>query len=161
MYCYWCGLLNHDEKDCQTWIDSGGSLEKEEQQYEPWLRASVHNIQQPQTVSTKTTQTTPPPPPHRPTPCSFTKSTPPMANTSNPLLPPSSSDTSVTSAPLPKHTPTNKEILSNHDLFHAHITEIDHDINYSPNTNPMQLAESHPHAPQITSIYEPSKSTTP
>lgn len=31
VYCYWCGLLNHDEKDYQTWIDSGGSLKKEEQ----------------------------------------------------------------------------------------------------------------------------------
>ena len=84
-----------------------------------------------------------------------------MANTSDPSSPPSSFDTNVTSASLPKHTPTNKEILSNHTLFHVHITEIDRNINYSPNTNPMQLAKSHPRALEITSIYEPSKSTTP
>ena len=166
VYCYWCGLLNHDEKDCQTWINSGGSLKKEEQQYGPWLRASIHNVQQPQTVSTKTTQTTPPPPPHRPTPSPSTKPTPPMTNPSEPPPPPPS-DTPVTSAPLSKHTPTNLEILSNQDLFHAHITEIDQDINYHPISNPypipnpMQVSESHPRAPDIISISEPSKSTFP
>ena len=43
--CYWCGLLNHDEKDCKTWTDSGGTLNKEEQQYGPWLQANITNIQ--------------------------------------------------------------------------------------------------------------------
>nr|XP_023913473.1 uncharacterized protein At4g02000-like [Quercus suber] len=86
VYCYWCGILNHDEKDCQTWIDSGGSLKKEEQQYGPWLRASAHNIQQPQTVNTKTTQATPPPPPHRPTPSPATKPTPPYSQRLGPTI---------------------------------------------------------------------------
>ena len=41
IFCYWCGLLNHDEKDCKLWICSKGTLRKDEQQYGAWLRAST------------------------------------------------------------------------------------------------------------------------
>ncbi|KAL0011141.1 hypothetical protein SO802_006249 [Lithocarpus litseifolius] len=37
--CYWCGLLTHGDRDCNKWIDSEGSLQKEDQQFGPWLRA--------------------------------------------------------------------------------------------------------------------------
>ena len=37
--CYWCGLLTHGDKDCNKWIDSEGSLQSEDQQFGPWLRA--------------------------------------------------------------------------------------------------------------------------
>ena len=39
--CYWCGCLNHDDKDCELWLDSEGSLKVEELQYGPWLRAAL------------------------------------------------------------------------------------------------------------------------
>ncbi|KAK9986889.1 hypothetical protein SO802_031840 [Lithocarpus litseifolius] len=55
IFCYWCGLINHDEKDCKTWTDSGSALTRDDEQYSPWLRASTTNIQQPQVVNTKTT----------------------------------------------------------------------------------------------------------
>lgn len=38
--CYWCGCLNHFNKDCDLWIDSEGSLTVEDQEYGPWIRAS-------------------------------------------------------------------------------------------------------------------------
>ena len=38
--CYWCGCLNHDDRDCELWLDSEGSLKVEELQYGPWLRAA-------------------------------------------------------------------------------------------------------------------------
>lgn len=44
--CYWCGPLNHVDRDCDRWIQSNGTLTKEDQEYGPWLRASpspVHN----------------------------------------------------------------------------------------------------------------------
>ena len=44
--CYWCGHLNHINRDCDSWIKSGGTLTKEDQQYGSWLRASplpAHN----------------------------------------------------------------------------------------------------------------------
>ena len=47
IFCYWCGLLNHDEKDCKAWFDSDGTLNKDDQQYGLWLRANTTNIQQP------------------------------------------------------------------------------------------------------------------
>ena len=37
--CYWCGCLNHDDRDCKVWLDSEGSLKVEEQQFGPWLCA--------------------------------------------------------------------------------------------------------------------------
>ena len=45
IFCYWCGLLNHDEKDCKLWIHSKGTLRKDEQQYGAWLRASTERNQ--------------------------------------------------------------------------------------------------------------------
>lgn len=47
IFCYWCGLMNHDEKDCKLWTNSKGTLNREEQQYGPWLQATMTNIQQP------------------------------------------------------------------------------------------------------------------
>ena len=31
VFRYWCGLMNHDEKDCRLWMDSGKTLTKESQ----------------------------------------------------------------------------------------------------------------------------------
>ena len=50
IYCYWCGKLTHDEKDCRLWIQSNGSLSQDSQQYGPWLRASPDRLQKPQVV---------------------------------------------------------------------------------------------------------------
>ncbi|KAK7855445.1 hypothetical protein CFP56_027770 [Quercus suber] len=25
-FCYWCGVTNHDEKDCRMWVSSQGTL---------------------------------------------------------------------------------------------------------------------------------------
>nr|XP_023897166.1 uncharacterized protein LOC112009054 [Quercus suber] len=45
--CYWCGRLDHFDKDCDRWIQSSGTLTKKEQEYGSWLCASplptVHN----------------------------------------------------------------------------------------------------------------------
>lgn len=30
---YWCGCLDHNDKDCDLWLDSEGSLSKEQRQY--------------------------------------------------------------------------------------------------------------------------------
>ena len=37
-------LLNHDEKDCKLWIDNGGTLSKDEQQYRVWLQTAMGNL---------------------------------------------------------------------------------------------------------------------
>ncbi|XP_050255165.1 uncharacterized protein LOC126701066 [Quercus robur] len=35
--CYWCGCLNHRDKDCDQWIESDGSLKDEDKEYGPWI----------------------------------------------------------------------------------------------------------------------------
>lgn len=37
--CYWCGCLNHVDRDCDLWIKSDGKLIKENQSYVAWIRA--------------------------------------------------------------------------------------------------------------------------
>jgi hypothetical protein len=39
-FCYWCSRLSHTESDCPTWLGNNSSMNKEEQQYGPWLRAT-------------------------------------------------------------------------------------------------------------------------
>ena len=36
---YWCGCLTHNDRDCEKWIESEGSLKPEEQQFGSWLCA--------------------------------------------------------------------------------------------------------------------------
>ena len=38
--CYWCGCLDHADKDCDRWIESNGTLNPEDREYGPWIRAS-------------------------------------------------------------------------------------------------------------------------
>ena len=38
--CYWCGRLTHEDRDCELWIDSKGTLTLEQREFGPHLRAS-------------------------------------------------------------------------------------------------------------------------
>ena len=38
--CYWCGCLDHADKDYDRWIESNGTPNPEDQEYGPWIRAS-------------------------------------------------------------------------------------------------------------------------
>ncbi|KAK9996626.1 hypothetical protein SO802_021312 [Lithocarpus litseifolius] len=40
--CYWCGRLDHDNKNCALWIQSKGSLIEKDKQYSHMLRASPY-----------------------------------------------------------------------------------------------------------------------
>ena len=37
--CYWCGCLDHGDKECDIWIQSKGTLQVTSQQYDSWIRA--------------------------------------------------------------------------------------------------------------------------
>ena len=41
--CYWYGLLMHNNKDCDLWVKSRGSLTEDDQQYGGWLHAPSIN----------------------------------------------------------------------------------------------------------------------
>ena len=38
--CYWCCRLEHDDRDCDLWLESKGCLTADQKQYGPTLRAS-------------------------------------------------------------------------------------------------------------------------
>ena len=40
-FCYWCGLVSHDARDCERWIRSKGSLKKSDQNFGDWMRAKI------------------------------------------------------------------------------------------------------------------------
>uniref|UniRef100_A0A7N2LPN5 DUF4283 domain-containing protein n=1 Tax=Quercus lobata TaxID=97700 RepID=A0A7N2LPN5_QUELO len=184
VFCYWCGLMNHDEKDCKLWTDIDETLSKDTQQYGPWLKAAMINPQQPQVVHTKTTPSTAPPSTHRPTPSPTLRPSPLMDSAQNlpknppssspmdsaqnpPKNPPSSSpiENLVISAPHPENVPTNKDILSDPNLFRTHLTEIDQALNSFQNLNkqtpPTQLANtSVTNIPKSPSTCPPKSTTT-
>ena len=29
-FCYWCGVMNHDEKDCRMWVSNQGTLKEDQ-----------------------------------------------------------------------------------------------------------------------------------
>ena len=35
--CYWCGRLTHNDRECQLWVKSRGTLKVENQQFGVWL----------------------------------------------------------------------------------------------------------------------------
>lgn len=41
--CFWCGCLTHEERDCELWIASGGSLTRKDRKYGTWLRVPLSN----------------------------------------------------------------------------------------------------------------------
>ena len=42
--CYWCGCLTHDDRDCDLWIQSNGTLALDKQQFNPSLRAPPYTL---------------------------------------------------------------------------------------------------------------------
>ena len=43
---YWCGCLDHSDKDCEKWIESDGTLASSEREYGPWIRAAPTQARQ-------------------------------------------------------------------------------------------------------------------
>ena len=44
--CYWCGCLDHSDKDCERWIASEGTLASSDKEYGPWIRATPTQARQ-------------------------------------------------------------------------------------------------------------------
>ena len=41
-FCFWCGRLNHSDKDCTLWIESKGTLSPDSQQFNSSLKAAPY-----------------------------------------------------------------------------------------------------------------------
>lgn len=44
IFCHWCGILNHDSKDCDLWLQSKGELRIEDQEYGPGMRVDPPSL---------------------------------------------------------------------------------------------------------------------
>ena len=50
IFCYWCGKVDHDERDSLLWIHSKETLRAGDKQYGPWLRITQDSLQRLQLV---------------------------------------------------------------------------------------------------------------
>ncbi|KAL0014215.1 hypothetical protein SO802_001284 [Lithocarpus litseifolius] len=41
-FCFWCGRLNHSDKNCELWLESKGTLTPDQQQFNSNLRAAPY-----------------------------------------------------------------------------------------------------------------------
>ena len=48
IFCYWCGKLDHYDRDCLLSTESNESLEFDRRKYGSWLRADSEKLQRPQ-----------------------------------------------------------------------------------------------------------------
>ena len=51
VFCYWCGRLTYDAKDCDVWIRSKGTLNVQQQPFEDWMRAPQMNMTRRKVIS--------------------------------------------------------------------------------------------------------------
>ena len=51
--CFWCGMLSHDDKECELWLKSNGTLPPECQQYGHWIKASLFSPGKRQVIEVK------------------------------------------------------------------------------------------------------------
>lgn len=47
IFYYWCGILEHNDRDCPLWIRNKESFGMEDRQFEPWLQADTKRLQRP------------------------------------------------------------------------------------------------------------------
>ena len=51
--CFWCGVLTHDDKDCEVWLKSKGRLVVDDQQFGHWMRAPQFSMGKCQSIEVK------------------------------------------------------------------------------------------------------------
>ena len=69
-FCYWCGLVSHDDRDCECWLRSKGSLKKSDQNFGDWMRVEIDLTTRKTSITVPGTRPRHPknkkPPPHSP-----------------------------------------------------------------------------------------------
>ena len=110
-FCYWCGLVSHDARDCECWIRSKGSLKKSDQNFGDWMRAKID------LTTKKTSITIPGTRPKHPN----NKNPPPQTTTApntqpQPSQPRDLPPTSLTIPPTVTNTTINEVITTNQSV---------------------------------------------
>ena len=51
--CFWCGRLSHDDKECEIWLKSKGTLSVDQQQFGNWIRANPFGSSRSRSIEVK------------------------------------------------------------------------------------------------------------
>jgi hypothetical protein len=148
-FCYWCGHVTHSDKDCPYWLRNQETLQLEDQQFGPWLRASnerpwrqteirIEGILRPPPPQSKQPKQAPPPPPPNP----FSSHTqinvphPPIIPIAPPSPPhqPSPNPYHTTTLPQQYNTPSPPQTAAPVD--HPPLTNDDYPTNMELEENP-------------------------
>jgi hypothetical protein len=124
-YCYWCGRLSHTEGDCPTWLESQGTLKKEDQQFGAWLRASNDRLSRTVTVTVEGEE----PSSHHATP-KDPKSTGPDHVPDQPRAVEANLVPNHEASPPPNPAPSQ---ITRSELFEIQLAEIDKEIGFNAN----------------------------
>ena len=134
VFCYWCGRLTHDAKECDIWIRSKGTLRTQQQPFGDWLRAPQTSISRRKVISVAGQET-------RRTRSEADQNIPDAAPTTvtdrlsvmtRTETKPGSGGTKSKEKLEPKDKAKITEILTDNEKFQAHIQEIDDALINSP-----------------------------
>ncbi|KAK7861163.1 hypothetical protein CFP56_024291 [Quercus suber] len=66
-FCYWCGQVTYDERDCDLWLRSKRTLCRDDQQFGAWMRVEVDLLSRKTSLTVDGTHSSfsGPPPRHR------------------------------------------------------------------------------------------------
>ena len=120
-FCYWCGLVFHDDRNCERWLRSKGSLKKSDQNFRDWMRAEIDLTTRKTSITVPGTRPRHPknkkPPPHSPT----------APNTQPSIAQPR--DLPLT----PTTIPTTVPIMTINEVINAHKSEANWQENQTSN----------------------------
>ena len=134
VFCYWCGRLTHDTKDCEIWIRSKGTLNVQNQPFGEWMRASQLNTSKRKMISVAGQETQRGGDFHDNGKPASPRTNQRTADVTQPTEPRDECITRMESADFQESSKTENltrlaEILSDNDKFQVHIKEIDIALN--------------------------------
>ncbi|KAK7854049.1 uncharacterized protein CFP56_033737 [Quercus suber] len=120
-FCYWCGLVSHDDRDCERWLRSKGSLKKLDQNFGDWMRAEID------ITTRKTSITVPGTRPKHPK----SKKPPPQTPTASNIQSPPSQPRDL--PPTPATIPTTVTTTAVNEVIIAHQSVVEWQENQALN----------------------------
>jgi hypothetical protein len=160
-FCYWCGLFDHSEKDCDIGLRQRHADSVEEFQFGAWLRASSDRpprktvVTVPGNLTSARGKSTSDDSWRHPTPTTSEPQAPPECHTRVPEFTPPNLETDMEVEQNPGPTDLTPQCKSNLDFFSDQLRAIDQEINYIPKRYIMEdqipdLVHGHPnHMPAV------------
>ena len=140
-FCYWCGLFDHGEKDCDIGLRQRHADSVEEFQFGAWLRASLDRpprktvVTVPGNLTSERGKFTSEDSWRHPTPTTSEPQAPPDCHDRVPEFTPPNLETDMEVEQNPGPTDFTPQCKSTLELFNDQLREIDQAINYIPEKN--------------------------